>query len=139
MHRGAIGHAKGGGVGEVHLLRDRQHVIARHCHLLGKAAPAGQGHDPVADLEISDFLAHRADDPRRLATGREGQGRLELVLALDDQGVGKVDPGRMYIQEDFVLLRYGACDLFQDQTLSRAQGFAQHCFHRDYSFARSGR
>ncbi|MNE49450.1 hypothetical protein D3C80_1439690 [compost metagenome] len=73
MHRGAVSHAKGGCTGEVHLLRNWQHVVGGYCHLFGKTPPAGQGHDPVTDFEIGDLFTHRADDAGSFATGREGQ------------------------------------------------------------------
>ncbi|MNJ53209.1 hypothetical protein D3C77_485890 [compost metagenome] len=139
MHRGAVGHAEGRSGGEVHLRWNRQYVIGRHRHLFGKTAPPGQGHDPVADLQVASLFAHGADHASGFATRREWQWWLELVLAFDDQGVGKVDPGGLHVQQDLVLLRHRAGDVFQDQVLRRAKGFAQHCFHRDYSFARSGR
>lgn len=134
VHGRAVGHAERGGRVEVHALRDRQHVIARHRDLFGKAAPAGQRHDPVTDFEVADFFAHVTDHACRFATRREREGRLELVLALDNQGVREVDPGGMHVQQDFVLLDRRAGDLFQHQGFGGAEGFAQHSFHRTIPF-----
>ncbi len=138
VHRGAVGHAEGGGAGEVHAFGNRHHVIAGHLDLLGEAAPAGQGHDPVAGPDVGDLFADRGDHPGRLAARGEGEGRLELVLALDDQGVWEVDPCGVHIEEDFVLRRARAGDFFQDQAAGRAEGFAEDGFHRGRSSLRSG-
>ena len=132
MHRGAVGHAEGGGGGQVHALGYRQHVVAGHRHFLGEAAPAGQGHDPVAGAQVRDLLADRLDHAGRLAARGEREGRLELVLALNDQGVGEVDPGGMYLDQHLVLLRFRAGQVFQDQAGGRAEGFAEQGFHRAF-------
>ena len=139
MHRGAIGHAKRRCRGEVHARRDRQHVVERHCHLLGKRPPAGQRHDPVTDLEGAGLFPDRGYHTGRLTTGGERQRWLKLVLAFDDQRVRKVDPGSLHVQQDFVVLRQWAGDFFQHQVARRAKGFAQHSFHWGYSFAGRGR
>ncbi|MNC38330.1 hypothetical protein D3C75_869270 [compost metagenome] len=107
--------------------------------MLGERAPAGQGHDPVADLERAGLFPDGGHHARCLAAGGERQRWLELVLAFDDQGVGEVDPGGLHIQQDLVFLRHRAGHLFQHQVARRAQGFAQHSFHRGYSFAGRGR
>ncbi len=139
MHGGAVGHAECCSGGEVHARRHRQHVVERHRHLFRERSPAGERHDPVADLEGAGLFSDRGHHAGCLAAGGERQWWLELVLAFDDQGVGKVDPGSLHIQQDLVVLRYRAGHLFQHQVTRRAQGFAQHSFHRGYSFAGNGR
>ncbi|MNZ95053.1 hypothetical protein D3C78_1141830 [compost metagenome] len=139
VHRGAISHAEGSGGVEVHRWRDRQHVVAWHGDLLGKAAPAGQGHDPVTDFQVADFFTHCADHAGRFTTRRKREGRLELVFALDDQRIGEVHPGGVHVQQDFILLRDRTGDVFQHQRFGRAEGFAQHGFHQGYSFGSDGR
>ena len=130
VHGGAVGHAEGRSLSEVHAGRHRHHVVGRYCNLLGKGAPAGQRHDPVSGLDVADAFANRGHHARRFAARGKGEGRLELVLALDDQCVGEVDAGRMHVQHDLVLLRNGAGGFFNDQVLGRAEGFAQYGFHR---------
>ncbi len=82
---------------------------------------------------MGDFLADCADYAGSLATRGEREGRFELVFALDDQRIGEVNPGGMHLQQDFVLLRLGAGDVFQHQGFGGAEGFAQHGFHSKYS------
>ncbi|MNV53189.1 hypothetical protein D3C71_1453190 [compost metagenome] len=139
VHRGAVGHAEGRSGGEVHARRDRQNVIERHRHLLGERTPAGERHDPVADLERAGLFANGGHHACCLATWRERQRWLELVFAFDDQGVGEIDTGGLHIQQDLVFPGLRAGHVFQYQVARRTQGFAQHSFHRGYSFAGSGR
>ncbi len=139
VHRGAISHAERGGRIEIHRRRNRQHVVAGHRDLFGETAPAGQGHDPVADLEVADLFPDFANHARRFTTRREREGRLELVLALDDQRVREIDPGGVHVQQDFILLGDRTGDVFQHQRFGRAEGFAQHGFHQGYSFGSDGR
>lgn len=129
VHGGAVGHAEGSGGIEVDALGDRHHVVAGHGHLLGEATPAGQRHDPVAGLEVTDLLADGSDGAGGFATRGEGERRLELVLAFDDQGVREVDPGGVHVDQHFVLLRLGAGNLFEHQGLGGAEGLAQDGFH----------
>ena len=139
VHRGAIGHAEGGGYGEVHAFGNGQHVVVRHGDLLCEAAPAGEGHDAVAGFEVGDFFPDRRDHACRLAAWRKGEGRFELVFAFDDEGVWKVDPGGVDVEQDFVLLDVRRRDIFEHQRAGGAEGFAQEGFHRGYSFSRDGR
>ena len=129
VHRGAVGHAEGGRAVEVHAGRNRHNVVTRHRHLFGKAAPAGQGHDPVTDFDMGDFFADRRHYAGCFAARRKREGRLELILAFDDQGVREVDPGGMHVQHDLGFLHLRAGNVFQHQGFGRAEGFAQHGFH----------
>jgi hypothetical protein len=130
VHGGAVGHAEGSCRGEVHRLGNWQDVVARDGDLLGEAAPAGQSHDPVAYFKMADLLAHRRDHAGRFAAWRKREGWFELVFALDDQGVGEVDPGRVHVQQDFILLGFRRRNVFQHQVFGGAEGFAEHGFHR---------
>ncbi len=56
VHGGAVGHAECGRRGEVHALWNRQHVVVGHGDLLGKAAPASEGHDAVAGFQMADVF-----------------------------------------------------------------------------------
>ena len=57
--------------------------------------PAIHGMNPITGAQVADFLADGLDHAGYLTARGEGEGRFELVLAFDNQGVGEVDPGRM--------------------------------------------
>ena len=40
------------------------------------------GHDPITDVQCAEFRTDRPDDAADFRAGREGHGRLELILAL---------------------------------------------------------
>src|SRR5690606_6157608 len=121
--------AEAGGSNEVHVIGHRQHVGAGGGDLLGKAAVAGQPHHPVARLKVGDLAADAGYHTGGLATRREGERRLDLVLALDDQGVGEVDASGVDVDNDLVILGYRIGSLFQRQRAGRSVGFAQNGFH----------
>src|SRR6185295_18781866 len=89
--RRAVGEEKGGTGDEVHLLRQGQEARRLRFYFLGERAIGREGDDPVTRPHVrharSDFLY----DAGQLAARREGQRRLELVLVLDDEHVGKID------------------------------------------------
>ena len=130
MHRGAVGHAEGGGGVEVHARRNRQRVAAGHGNLLGEAAPASERHAPVADLEVADLLSDCGNHARRLAARRERERRLELILALDHQRVREIHPGGMHVEQDLARLDLRGGGIFDNQAFGRAEAFAQDGFHR---------
>ena len=65
-------------------------------------------HYLVADFPAGDLAAHRLNHASALAAGDEGQLGLELVLALNDEDVGEVQPRGLYIQPHIIgtQLRY---------------------------------
>ncbi len=75
---------------------------------------------------LADFLDHAAD----LAAGGEGAWGLELVLVLDDQHVGIVDPHRLDRDHRPAGARLGAGHIFQHQRLGAADFLAQQGLHR---------
>src|SRR5690606_41109851 len=60
---------------------------------------------------------------------RKGERRLDLVFALDDQGVREVDAGGVDIDDNLIVLGDRIGGLFQRQRAGRSVGFAQYGFH----------
>src|SRR5207249_4114409 len=83
------GHEAGQGVG----------VVLVHDDLLGVRAPVHQREDALADADLRDAGAHVADDARHLGARGEGQRRLRLVLALDEQNVREVAADRLDVEQ----------------------------------------
>ena len=59
--------------------------------LLGEASEAGNGYDALADGPALNAFTDCLDLPGNLAARRERPGRLQLILVLDDEHVGKID------------------------------------------------
>jgi hypothetical protein len=127
---GAVGQEKRRPGDEVHLFRQGDQARCFRLHFLGEGAVSGERHHLVARLEAvrarADLLHHAGE----LAAGRKRQRRLELVLVLDDEHVGKIDARRLHRHHD--LARPGARrgDLLDHERIGRAELFAEHRFHR---------
>ena len=129
MHGGTVGHAEAGRGNEVHVIGHRQHVGAGGGYFLGKTAVAGQPHDPVARLQMGNLAAHAGDHTGSLTARRKGERWLDLVLALDDQGIGEIDAGGVDIDDNLVVLGDRIGGFVQRQRAGRSVGFAQYGFH----------
>jgi len=105
--RGRIGDGELDRLDEAHVARLGEDVDLMGHDFLGKSAPVEHGHDRVADLDARAGRIDLRDDPRRLGTGREGEGRAALVLARDDQGRGEADARRAHIDTDLAGLQGG--------------------------------
>src|SRR5690606_18003470 len=129
VHGGAIGHAEAGGGDVIHVIGHGQHTEGVSRDLFGKAAVAGQAHDPVAGLEVPDLRSDAGHHTGGLAAGGEGEFRFDLIFAFDDQGIREVDAGGVDVDDHFVVAGYRIGSLFQRQAAGRTVGFAQYGFH----------
>ncbi len=129
MHGGTVGHAEAGGGDIVHVIGHRQHAHGVGSDLFSKAAETGQAHDAIAHFQMLDAFAHAGDHTSGFTTRRERERRFDLVLALDDQGIGEVDASGVNIDDDFVFLGDRIGRFFQHQTAGRTVGLAQNRFH----------
>src|SRR5690606_13302690 len=114
---------------EGHVARDRHDAPFLGQRLLGEAAPADAGENPVARLVAGHALTHRLDDAGDLAARGEGKLGDELVLLLDDERVGKVDPGGLHRDQDLAGTRNRIGRLLDHQRLRRSPGLAKYGFH----------
>ena len=74
-----------------HALRHLQGSVAVDHDLLGEAVPPTHANHVIASREALRLCSHLDDVTRDLTPRRERKRRLELVLVLDDEKVGKVD------------------------------------------------
>src|SRR5690606_2025868 len=95
-----------------------------------EGAVAGGGHHAVADLDVADLLADFGDLAGTFHAGREGEGRLELVLAGDHQGVGEIQAGGMHLDAHVARAECRQRQVFQAEALGSAPGLAHHRLHR---------
>ena len=88
----AIGDLEGGGVGEAHAVGQDDRALGGKAAMLGQPAVTGKHGDPTADRRPVRVGADRLDAARHLHP--EGEGRLGcfLILALDHQQIGEIQP-----------------------------------------------
>ncbi len=70
------------------------------------------------------------DLARHFDTRAEGQRWLDLVVSLDDEGVGEVDTTGVHLDLHFTRRNIGAFNVIDHQRVRIAERFAEHCFHR---------
>jgi hypothetical protein len=99
------------------------------CDFFRHSAPHELSNDAITHLQSSDAFAHRFDDSRDLASGREGALGLRLILILDDEHIGIVDAARLYRNQHFAALRRGIGDCLEDQCIVSTRALAQQRFH----------
>ena len=126
---GAVDHGKGGGRVERHRLGDGDDGGGGHRHLLGHAAIGPEGQHPGADRHIRDVAADLDDRARAFEAGAEGEGRPELVFALDQQQVRKVHADRVDGDADGVGREGRRVDGFDRKRGGRAEGLAEDGSH----------
>jgi hypothetical protein len=87
---GQVGGRVGGGLLEAQPLGLRPDGGGGNDHTLGEAAVTSAEHDGVALAHARDAFAEGVHDAGALHARGEGEGRFELVFALDHQDVGEV-------------------------------------------------
>ena len=130
---GAIGQDEGGGLIIGHGIRNLGQPACRADDLLGHAAAADLGQNPVADLDAGDVVSDSLHDTRDLATRSKGPGRLGLVLVLDHQDVGEIDPDGLHRNDGAARLQFGRGGVLIDQGLRAAGHLAQNGLHICFS------
>jgi hypothetical protein len=103
-------------------------LAARH-HRLGEAAMIRRRHDPLARSEAGDALAAALDLAGDLEARHERQRRLVLILALDHQAVGEVQPRGADPDPDLARFRLGQRYVLGRQAVDTRELTAHDCAH----------
>src|SRR3989442_864713 len=127
--RGATGQYERGCYSEIHAFGDRDEYFGVGHHSLGKATPASKSDDFIACSDVMYPFTNLFDDTCYFASWREGHSWLELIFALDDQGIRKINAAGFYRDNDLPLASFGRFDLFYAQAFGWAILFPQDCFH----------
>ena len=88
--RRLVHEGEGRGFLERHRIGNGEDARAVGDGALGIRAQLDHGEDALALMDSRHLRAHREDDPGHLVPRAEGEGRLHLILALDDQDVGEI-------------------------------------------------
>ena len=102
--------------------------LGGHGHLLGEGAQAAP-QDAVANCPCLDAVSHGRYHPGRLAAGHEGQGRLDLIAAADDEGVGEGDARGSHVDHDLPRSRLQGVGVLNLEAVGRPQLPADHTPH----------
>ena len=125
----AIDHGEAACGFEIHARRDDGQAIDGRDHILGKAAPVGKRRYPLARPQMINPETDGDDGSRHFAARRERERRLHLVLVLDDQRVGKIQPGRMHAHDHFARAGLGHWQSADRQALRQAVVRADQGLH----------
>jgi hypothetical protein len=128
---GAVGDREPGGDHVVHGLGQTRDGVGRADRGLGEAAVSERRHHPLARRQIGHALAAGIDPARDLHARDEGQRRLLLVPALDDQGVGEIEPRGAHANAHLARARLGHGHVLDDQAAGPAQLPADDRAHDD--------
>ena len=116
---------------EIDIRRHRDAASRIGQHFLREAAIADRDRHAVADFEVRHAFAQRLHDAGDFAARRERQRRLELVLVLEHQHVGKVHAAGLDRDQHLVLSGRRRGHLAQFHFLRRPVMRAKHGFHDD--------
>jgi hypothetical protein len=122
-HRRGLREAHRGGQGEGALLR--QHDLLREAAAVG----ARDAHHAVAHLVVRDAGGHLEHHAARFAARNPGQRRLDLVLALGLQRVGKVHARGPHGDAHLARAQRTRLYLFEAQAIDRRERVANDGFH----------
>jgi hypothetical protein len=137
VQHGAIGVGEGGGGDRIDVVRQGHDILDGRAGQLGEAAMAGHGQNARAGGGAGHALAQRGNGAGHLAPGGEGEGRLRLVLALDDQRVGEIHRCRFDADQHLARARPRRRGLADHQGRGRAEFTAQNGSHAHFlRFAR---
>ena len=89
----AIGDRKARGAVEIEAFGQFDEPLGFRRHAFARGAIAAIAQDAVAGFEAAHAGAQALDDAGKFGRGREGEGRLRLVLAGDDQRVEEIERG----------------------------------------------
>ena len=92
-------------------------------------AKSERAHDPVADREPLGAGPDLGHSSRKFGGGRKRRLRLELIFALDDEGVEEIQRGIGDIHQHLALARDRRLDVFELERLRRAKRGAYKGFH----------
>ena len=127
-HRRVALHATRG-LGQPDSGRNGKQPRCRHRHLLGEAPGADHGDGPIADRPPRHAVAQPDDRAGDLAARREGQRRLELILAADNQGVDEVDARGSDLEHHGARPRRRLLHLVNHERARRSELGANHLAH----------
>ena len=131
--RRAIDDGNGGGChgidagGTPHRLRGPAH------HLLGEATDTGHADDRIAGSETLHPGPGLQDRAGHFHARREGVLGLHLVLALNDEGIGEVDPTAFDTDDDFTGTGLRVGHIAHDEVFRSPPRAAQQGFQRRIS------
>ena len=91
------------------------------------------GHDPITDVQCAEFRTDRHDDAADFRAGREGHGRLELILALNLRPSGKFSEAAC-TSTTASSSPGSRSDVFQNQVFRWTIGMTHYSFHKELSF-----
>ena len=126
---GAVNHGEGGAFLVAHAFGQGQQAVFLNQHFLGKGAVTGHADHPVAGLEAGHLVANGNHFTGHLATGGERHLGLDLVLALDDQGIREVQASSLDANLDLAAGRFRAFNVLDHQLFRRAILLAENCTH----------
>jgi hypothetical protein len=128
---GAVGDREPSGDRIVDRVRKRHDRVDRADRLLGEAAVRQRRHDPLARRQANDARAAGIDPAGDLHARDEGQRRLLLVAASDDQGVGEIEPRGAHADAHLARAGLGNRDVLDHQAPRSAQFSTDDCAHDD--------
>ena len=114
----------------VHIVRHRQTACRVTERFLLVPAPVQHADDPVADRKPSDIGPELDNISGDFGPGRKRQWRVLLVLVLDNQQIGKIDPACSDSNLDLTWPRCGRGNLFEHKRFWGSVSFAQQRLHR---------
>ena len=130
MVGGPVGNEESACRGEVHLRRNVEDQAGLDHQFLGEATRGnGVGHDAIARLEDRNTLADFADDARTFEPGGERKRGFELILALNDQRVSKIDAGGFDTDHHLPFARLQGGNVFDHEAVRLAKLLTQYRFH----------
>ena len=131
MERRSIGYSETGRHVERDVVGKLGHAIERNGNLLACPTPSGEGDDAIARREALRIRLNGCHHARHFGTRRERQGWLELILALNDQRVEKIEPDRLDRDDGLARTELRIGHVLDDQALRRPELLAKDGFHCD--------
>src|SRR6056297_2968023 len=103
--------------------------MLRHNHLFGKRAVTSQAGNPVTRVEVPDIVTNGNHLTRHFTTGGKWHGWLDLVIALNDKGIRKVQTRRPDPDLDIAPSDFRAGHILNHQLVGRTVFLAENFSH----------
>src|SRR5262249_4834819 len=129
VQRGAVGDDERRGGLEVHLRRQRPHVVRGHQALLCESTAPGRTEHAVALLEAGDAASYFLDYPGQFHSRREGKRRFHLVETPPEGGIGEVDKAGLNLDHYLFWARLRRGNFLHLEAIDRAIFAAEQRFH----------